>query len=221
MRASAVGDEMRLPPSRRACGAADRACSWGSCNGEAATAGLGAPRGAARHAAVPRRAARRAGARAGRGRAAALRVAPFSIRWHGLGAFPSAAPAARDLGGGRRRARASSARLEWRSPGGSGCCWPARRLTQAEPFHPHLTLGPRQDGVEARADWPAVLEAAAVGEVSLARRPRLAVSQPRIAGRRGLRGDRARVGSTDDGKIGQPWARHYSATSWVRCPWAS
>jgi len=93
-----------------------------------------------------------------------LPVAPFSVTWHGLGAFPSphhpraiwvgVTDGARELG---LLEREISRRV--------GGLLPGEDLTEAKPFHPHLTLA-RVKTDSNRVHWPAVLADAAVTGVA-------------------------------------------------------
>jgi 2'-5' RNA ligase len=89
---------------------------------------------------------------------------PFSIRWHGVGAFPSTRrPRAIWLGVGRGARELGLVEQEvTRRLGG---LLPGEEAGDAEPFHPHLTLA-RVKTEQKLVDWPAILEAAAVGDVS-------------------------------------------------------
>jgi RNA 2',3'-cyclic 3'-phosphodiesterase len=90
-------------------------------------------------------------------------VAPFSIRWHGLSAFPSVRrPRAIWVGVGD--GAGPLGRIESELARRFGMLLPGERPEQAKPFHPHLTLG-RVKTDHPRADWPAILEAAAFGEI--------------------------------------------------------
>jgi len=86
-----------------------------------------------------------------------LPVAPFSVTWHGLGAFPSPRhPRAIWVGvtdGARELGREISRRI--------GGLLPGEDLTEAKPFHPHLTLA-RVKTDSNRVNWPAILADAAV-----------------------------------------------------------
>jgi 2'-5' RNA ligase len=92
-----------------------------------------------------------------------FRVAPFSIRWHGLSAFPSVRrPRAIWVGVGD--GAGPLGQIESELARRFGMLLPGERPEQAKPFHPHLTLG-RVKTDHPRADWPAILEAAAFGEI--------------------------------------------------------
>lgn len=89
---------------------------------------------------------------------------PFSITWHGLGAFPSARrPRAIWLGvkSGARELGQLEVEVAQRFGGLS----PGEAADAAPAFHPHLTVA--RVKTESRAvDWPAVLGAATVGDVT-------------------------------------------------------
>lgn len=91
-------------------------------------------------------------------------LAPFTLAWHGLGAFPSprrpralwlgVAQGARELG-----------RLESQVAARLGGLTPGEESSTAAPFHPHLTIA-RIKVDNPRIDWPALLEAAAPPDVT-------------------------------------------------------
>jgi 2'-5' RNA ligase len=95
---------------------------------------------------------------------APLRIAPFTVTWHGLGAFPSprhpraiwmgVSAGARELG---QLEREVSRRL--------GPLLPGEDEAEAKPFHPHLTLA-RIKTDSGRVNWPTLLADAAVADVS-------------------------------------------------------
>ena len=90
-------------------------------------------------------------------------VAPFTIRWHGLGAFPSVRRP-RAIWAGVSEGARPLGQIELELARRFGKVLPGERLDQAAPFHPHLTLG-RVKTDHPRADWPAILEAASFEEV--------------------------------------------------------
>jgi len=93
-------------------------------------------------------------------------LAPFTIRWRGLGAFPSVRrPRAIWVGIGDGAAPLGT--IESELARRFGVLLPGERPELAAPFHPHLTLG-RVKTDHPRADWPAILEAAAFGDVQSA-----------------------------------------------------
>jgi len=90
-------------------------------------------------------------------------VAPFRIGWRGLGAFPSVRrPRAIWVGVGA--GAAPLGRLESELARRFGALLPGERPEAAPPFHPHLTIA-RVKTDHPRADWPVILEAAALGHV--------------------------------------------------------
>jgi 2'-5' RNA ligase len=89
---------------------------------------------------------------------------PFTITWHGLGAFPTPRrPRAIWLGvkvGARQLGE-----LEVEVARRLGGLAPGEAADVPKPFHPHLTLA--RVKTESRAvDWPAVLEATPVADVT-------------------------------------------------------
>lgn len=91
-------------------------------------------------------------------------VAPFTLTWRGLGAFPSTRrPRALWVGidGGAGPLGHVEAELARRL----GQLLPQERPEQAAPFHPHVTLG-RVKIDHPQMDWPALLDAAAIGPCS-------------------------------------------------------
>jgi RNA 2',3'-cyclic 3'-phosphodiesterase len=91
-------------------------------------------------------------------------LAPFSIRWHGLGAFPSPRRP-RAIWMGVRSGARELGQLEVEIARRFGGLLAGEEPAHAEPFHPHLTLA-RVKTESKAVRWPEVLEAAAVGEVS-------------------------------------------------------
>jgi 2'-5' RNA ligase len=89
---------------------------------------------------------------------------PFSIRWHGLGAFPSPRRP-RAIWMGVRAGARELGQLEQEVARRFGSLHPGEDPGRAQPFHPHLTLA-RVKTESKAVDWPMVLEAAAVGDVS-------------------------------------------------------
>lgn len=91
-------------------------------------------------------------------------VAPFTVTWRGLGAFPS-----------RRRPRVlwlgvtdgagELGQLEVEVARRCGTLMPGEATEDAKPFHPHLTLA-RLKVEGAAVDWPRLLEAGDVGGVT-------------------------------------------------------
>jgi RNA 2',3'-cyclic 3'-phosphodiesterase len=107
-------------------------------------------------------------------------MVPFTLRWHGLSAFPSVRrPRAIWMGVGD--GAGPLGQLESELARRFGRLLPGERPEQAAPFHPHLTLG-RVKTDHPRADWPVILEAAEVGEV------RSAVTHVSLYRSRGLPG---------------------------------
>jgi 2'-5' RNA ligase len=91
-------------------------------------------------------------------------LAPFSVQWHGLGAFPSPRRP-RAIWMGVRAGAREIGQLEQEVARRFGSLHPGENPGHAQPFHPHLTLA--RVKTESRAvDWPKVLEAAAIGDVS-------------------------------------------------------
>ena len=90
--------------------------------------------------------------------------APFVIRWHGLGAFPSPRhPRAIWLGVGKGARELGQLELEVaRRFGGLTT---GETLDEARPFHPHLTVA-RVKTAAKGLDWPNVLASAEVDDVS-------------------------------------------------------
>ena len=91
-------------------------------------------------------------------------VAPFSIQWHGVGAFPSPRRP-RAIWLGVRRGARELGRLELEVARRIGGVLPGEEAGGVQPFHPHLTLARVKTEPKA-VDWPAILEAAAVADVS-------------------------------------------------------
>jgi 2'-5' RNA ligase len=109
-----------------------------------------------------------------------FKVAPFTIHWRGLGAFPSVRrPRAIWVGIGDGAAPLGV--IESELARRLGTLLPGERPELASPFHPHLTLG-RVKIDHPRADWPAMLEAAAFRDV------RSAVTHVSLYHSRGLPG---------------------------------
>jgi len=90
-------------------------------------------------------------------------VAPFTIAWHGLGAFPSTRRP-RAVWVGVRRGAGELGRLESEVAARLGTLAPGENPAQAAPFHPHLTIA-RVKTDAPHVDWPAVLAAAAPPDV--------------------------------------------------------
>lgn len=89
---------------------------------------------------------------------------PFTVTWHGLGAFPSPRHP-RAIWLGVRAGASELGRLEVEVARRLGDLAPGEGAGETRPFHPHLTLA--RVKTESRAvDWPAVLEAAAVNDVT-------------------------------------------------------
>jgi RNA 2',3'-cyclic 3'-phosphodiesterase len=95
---------------------------------------------------------------------APFRLSPFTVTWHGLGAFPSPRhPRAIWLGVAAGAGRLGE--LEREVASRAGRLLSGEALTDARPFHPHLTLA--RVKTEARGvNWPSLLADAAVSEVS-------------------------------------------------------
>jgi 2'-5' RNA ligase len=91
-------------------------------------------------------------------------VPPFTIGWHGLGAFPSPRhPRAVWLG--VREGAGELGQLEVEVASRFGGLMGGEDETPSRPFHPHLTLA--RVKTEAKAvDWQAVLGSAAIGDLS-------------------------------------------------------
>ncbi len=90
-------------------------------------------------------------------------LAPFSITWHGLGAFPSAArPRVLWIGvGAGARELGALEREVARRLGGLA---PGEDTAAPTAFHPHLTIG--RVKIEARGvDWPALMASVPVEDV--------------------------------------------------------
>lgn len=91
-------------------------------------------------------------------------MAPFTIGWHGLGAFPSARrPRAIWLGVGAGAHELGQLEAEVASRFGGLAA--DETVTDARPFHPHLTLA-RVKTESPAVQWPDVLAAAAITDVS-------------------------------------------------------
>jgi 2'-5' RNA ligase len=91
-------------------------------------------------------------------------VTPFSVQWHGLGAFPSPRRP-RAIWMGVRAGARELGQLEQEVARRFGSLLPGEEPGRAQPFHPHLTLA-RVKTESKSVDWPKIMEAAAVGEVS-------------------------------------------------------
>lgn len=88
---------------------------------------------------------------------------PFTLTWHGLGAFPSVQRPRAIWMGVRDGARALG-ELEREVSRRIGGLLPGEEGTHARPFHPHLTLA-RVKTDSRLVNWPAVLADAAVADV--------------------------------------------------------
>jgi 2'-5' RNA ligase len=89
---------------------------------------------------------------------------PFTVTWHGLGAFPSPRHP-RAIWLGVRTGAAELGRLEVEVARRLGGLAPGEAGAETRPFHPHLTLA--RVKTDARTvHWPAVLEAATVSDVT-------------------------------------------------------
>jgi 2'-5' RNA ligase len=88
---------------------------------------------------------------------------PFQVTWQGLGAFPSPRRP-RAIWVGVKRGAKGLGLLEAELARRFGQLLPGERPDEAAPFHPHLTIV-RVKTERPGVDWPAVLEAAAIGEV--------------------------------------------------------
>jgi 2'-5' RNA ligase len=107
-------------------------------------------------------------------------LAPFSVTWHGLGAFPSAArPRVLWIGvGAGARELGALEREVARRLGGLA---PGEDAEPATAFHPHLTIA--RVKVDARGvDWPALMASVPVEDV------RSSVSHVTLVRSRGLPG---------------------------------
>lgn len=89
---------------------------------------------------------------------------PFAITWHGLGAFPSARRP-RAIWMGIKSGARELGQLEVEVAHRFGGLSPGEQADAATPFHPHLTVA-RVKTESHAVDWPAVLGAAAVGDVT-------------------------------------------------------
>lgn len=90
-------------------------------------------------------------------------VPPFTIAWHGLGAFPSPRHP-RAIWLGVRAGARELGRLEAEVARRFGGLIAGETATEARPFHPHLTVARVKTDSRAVA-WPEVLSAAAVADV--------------------------------------------------------
>ncbi|MDH4063507.1 MAG: RNA 2',3'-cyclic phosphodiesterase [Acidobacteriota bacterium] len=90
-------------------------------------------------------------------------AAPFTIAWHGLGAFPSTRRP-RALWLGVRRGARELGWLESELAGRLGALLPGENADQAPPLHPHLTIA-RIKTDHSHLDWPAILNAATPSDV--------------------------------------------------------
>jgi 2'-5' RNA ligase len=90
-------------------------------------------------------------------------MAPFQVTWQGLGAFPSPRRP-RAIWVSVKRGAHELGLLEAELAGRFGTLLPGERPEEAAPFHPHLTIA-RVKTEGPGVGWPAVLEAAALGEV--------------------------------------------------------
>jgi 2'-5' RNA ligase len=91
-------------------------------------------------------------------------LAPFTITWHGIGAFPSPRRP-RAIWLGIKAGAQQLGELEVEVARRLGGLAPGEAAEAARPFHPHLTLA--RVKTESRAvDWPAVLDATAVSDVT-------------------------------------------------------
>lgn len=89
---------------------------------------------------------------------------PFTIGWHGPGAFPSPRHP-RAIWLGVRTGARELGQLEAEVAGRFGRLLDGEAATDARPFHPHLTVA--RVKTESRAvDWPAILAEAAMADVS-------------------------------------------------------
>jgi 2'-5' RNA ligase len=93
-----------------------------------------------------------------------LPVPPFSVTWHGLGAFPSPRHP-RAIWVGVTDGAHELGRLEREISRRVGGLLPGEDSTEAKPFHPHLTLA-RVKTDSNRVNWPAVLADAALTGVA-------------------------------------------------------
>lgn len=91
-------------------------------------------------------------------------MAPFTVEWHGLGAFPSPRRPKAIWMGVARGARELGA-LEAEVARRLGDLLPGEAQSAAGPFHPHLTIA-RLKVDSPRVDWPAVLAAATPADVT-------------------------------------------------------
>ena len=92
------------------------------------------------------------------------RLPPFAVTWRGLGAFPSRRRP-RVLWLGLTAGAPELGHLEAEIAQRCGASMPGESAADAKPFHPHLTLA-RLKTENAEVDWPRLLEAADVGEVT-------------------------------------------------------
>jgi RNA 2',3'-cyclic 3'-phosphodiesterase len=88
---------------------------------------------------------------------------PFRVTWQGLGAFPSPRRP-RAIWVGVTQGATGLGLLEAELARRFGQLLPGERPEEAGPFHPHLTIA-RVKTERPGVDWPAVLDAAAIGEV--------------------------------------------------------
>jgi 2'-5' RNA ligase len=89
---------------------------------------------------------------------------PFSIEWHGVGAFPSPRRP-RAIWIGVRSGARELGLLEMEVARRFGGLLAGEEPGAAQPFHPHLTLA-RVKTESRHVDWPRLLEAAPVGNAS-------------------------------------------------------
>ncbi|HQZ38992.1 MAG TPA: RNA 2',3'-cyclic phosphodiesterase [Vicinamibacterales bacterium] len=90
-------------------------------------------------------------------------VAPFTLAWHGLGAFPSTRRPRAIWMGVARGARGLGA-LEAEVARRMGSLVPGEDPAAAAPFHPHVTIA-RVKVDNPKVDWPATLAAASPADV--------------------------------------------------------
>ena len=90
-------------------------------------------------------------------------IEPFTVTWQGLGAFPSPRRP-RAIWVGVKRGAVGLGLIEAEIARRFGQLLPGEQPDEAVPFHPHLTIA-RVKTERPGVDWPAVLEAAAFGDV--------------------------------------------------------
>jgi len=95
---------------------------------------------------------------------APLPLPPFTVTWHGLGAFPSVRHP-RAIWMGVRDGARELGELEREVSRRIGGLLPGEEGTDARPFHPHLTLA-RVKTDSRLVNWAAVLADAGVADVS-------------------------------------------------------